>query len=92
MTTVVQVSKSPADRFSFMLEEVNTLSTVVAGQGAQMAVLNDQVMLTRCQMFEETAGRINSDNLSHFMVMGAPYLPLSEGLQERLHDQVPLYI
>ena len=71
-----------------MMEEINTLSTVVAGQGAEMAILNDQVMLTRCQMFEETCGRVNSDNLNHFMVMGAPYLPLSDGLQTLLRDQV----
>ena len=71
-----------------MLDEFNALSAVVAGQGAEMAIMNDQVMLTRCQMFEETCGRINSDNLNHFMVMGAPYLPLSDGLQELLRKQV----
>ena len=71
-----------------MLEELNALSTVVASHGAEMAILNDQVMLTRCQMFEETCGRVNSDNLHHFMVMGAPYLPLSDGLQELLRKQV----
>ena len=85
----VQASKAPSDRFSFMLDEFNLLSAVVADQGAEMAILNDQVMLTRCQMFEETCGRVNTDNLNHFMVMGAPYLPLGEGLQDRLRKQVP---
>ena len=64
------------------------MSTVMASQGAEMVVLKDQVLLTRCQMLEETCGRINSDNLHHFMVMGAPYFPLSEGLQALLRDQV----
>ena len=86
-----QTSKAPAERFTFMLDEFNALSAVVAGQGAEMAILNDQVMLTRCQMSEETCGRVNSDNLNHFMVMGAPYLPLSDGLQDQLRKQVISY-
>ena len=71
-----------------MLDELNTLSTVVAGQGAEMAILNDQVMLTRCQMFEENCGRVNTDNLHHFMIMGAPYIPLCDGIQDLLRQKV----
>lgn len=90
MTATVQASKHPSDRFSFLLDEVNALSAVIAGQGAEMSILNDQVLLTRCQMFEESCGRVNTDNLNHFMVMGAPYLPLSDGLQDLLRSQVML--
>ena len=70
------------------MDEFNSLSAVVTGQGAELAILNDQVMVTRCQMYEENCGRVNVDNLNHFMVMGAPYLPLCDGLQELLRKQV----
>ena len=88
MTSDAISSKTPRDRFSFLLEEVNTLSTVVAGHGAQLSILNDQIMVTRCQMYEERCGRINQDNLDHFLIMGAPYYPLSEQLQALLKKQV----
>ena len=88
LTSVAQASKTPSDRFTFLLDEFNVMSAVVASQGAQMDLINDQVMVTQCRMFEETCGRINSDNLNHFMVMGAPYFPICDGLQELLRKQV----
>jgi len=77
------------DRFCFLMEEFNALSSLVAGCTTQVSTLGDSLLLTRCQMYEETCGRINESNLSHFMVMGAPYLPLSENIQEQLKQKVP---
>lgn len=88
MTTLA--SKDPKDRFNFLVDEVSSLSTVVSGHGAQLSVLNDQMMVTRCQMYEESCGRINQDNLNRFLIMGAPYLPLSDNVQDLLKKQVPL--
>ena len=82
------LSKNPKDRFNLLLGEVSSLSAVVSGQGAQLSVLNDQMLITRCQMYEDTCGRINQENLSHFMVMGAPYYALAENIQDTLKKQV----
>ena len=37
-------SPNPIDRFSFVIEEVNSISSVVSAQGAQLAVLSDQLL------------------------------------------------
>ena len=81
-------SKNPKDRFGFLLDEVTALSTVVSGHGAQLSVLNDQMVVTRCQLYEDNCGRVNTENLSHFMVMGAPYYPLTNEIQTTLKQQV----
>jgi len=81
-------SSNPLERFSFVIEEVNTISGIVAAQGAQLSVLSDQLLVTRCQMHEEGCGRVNTDNLHHFMLMGVPYLPLGPDIQTRLKQQV----
>ena len=82
-------SPDPLVRFNFLLEETNALSGIVASHGAQLAVLSDQLLVTRCQILEENCGRINSDNLHHFIIMGGPYLPLGSDIQARLKKQVP---
>lgn len=81
-------SKNPKDRFKFLLDEVNLLSTVVSSHGSQLSVLSDQMVVTRCQLYEDNCGRINQENLNRFMVMGAPYFPLSNDLQDKLKQQV----
>ena len=82
-------SGSSADRFSFLLEEVNALTGVVASHGAQLSVLSDELLTTRCQLLEETCGRINTDNLRHVIILGGPYLALGTDIQTRLKKQVP---
>jgi len=81
-------SKNPVDRFSFLLEEVNSLSVTVSSQGTQLAVLANDLLVTRCQMLEENCGRVNSDNLHHFIVLGCPFFPLTNTLQDQLRQQV----
>jgi len=71
-----------------LLEEFNNLSGIVAGCTVQVSSLHDQLMVTRCQLYEDTCGRINESNLSHIMVMGAPYFPVSANVQEQLKQQV----
>ena len=68
--------------------EVAALSAVVSGQGTELSILKDQVMVTRCQMYEETCGRINQENLNRFMIMGARFHPLSDSMQDVLKKQV----
>ena len=70
--------------------EVSSLSAVVSGHGAQLSVLSDQMIVTRCQMYEDNCGRINQENLNRFMIMGAPYFPLTENIQDTLKKQVCL--
>ena len=81
-------SSDPADRFSFLMSEINTVTGVLASHGAQISALSDQLLVTRCQILEENCGRINTDNLRHVMVIGGPYLPLGTDIQERLKKQV----
>ena len=81
-------SSSPIDRFTFLSEEINSISGVVTAHGAQLAVLTDQLLVARCQMYEESCGRVNNDNLHHFMLMGVPYLALGQDIQARLKQQV----
>ena len=88
MTLTTLSSKNPQDRFTFLINEVGTLSTIVAGNSAQISILNDQMVVTRCQMYEDNCGRVNQDNLNRFLIMGAPYYPLSDNLQEQLKKQV----
>ena len=85
-------SKAPKDRFNFLMGEIGALSAVVSGQGTQLSVLNDQVTVTRCQVYEETCGRINYENLNHFMITGAQYHPLSDNMQEVLKKQVNFFV
>ena len=83
-------SGSQVEQFSFLLEEVNAMSGIVASHGAQLSVLSDELLTTRCQLLEETCGRINTGNLRHVILIGAPYLPLGTDIQNRLKKQVLL--
>ena len=85
-------SPNPMDRFSFLMEDFNALSGIVSSHGAQLSVLTNQLLITRCQMHEESCGRVNTDNLHHFMLMGVPYLPLGTDIQTRLKQQVGTYL
>ena len=87
-TLTTLLSKNPKDRFNFLMGEVSSLSAVVSGHGAQLSVLSDQMIVTRCQMYEDNCGRINQENLNRFMIMGAPYFPLTENIQDTLKKQV----
>ena len=88
LTLTTLLSKNPQDRFTFLLNEIGSLSTVVAGHSSQISVLNDQMVVTRCQLYEDNCGRVNQDNLNRFLIMGAPYYPLSDNLQDLLKKQV----
>lgn len=82
-------SKNPLDRFSFLVTELATVSGVANSAVAQLSALQDQVLVNACKFQEETDGRINTDNLDHLMVLGAPFLPSGDGdLQDRLKAQV----
>jgi len=63
------------------------VSTVVASHGAQIAMLADELTLTRAAHAEEMDGRINVENLHRLMILGGPYLE-GEDLQDRLKQQV----
>jgi len=84
-------SDSQADQFTYLVEENSALSTVVAGHEALLSVLRDDVLLTRCQMYEEGCGRINVDNLNRFLILGAPFIVFSAVLQDHLKQQVSIH-
>jgi len=75
------------DRFSFIVDEINSLSGVVVSHGAQISALHDELMLTRASHAEEVDGRINTENLSHLMILGGPFLE-GDDLSARLKQQV----
>lgn len=87
----IAATEGPTDGFDFLSNSMVALSSVVASHDLQIRVLTDQLLLTRCQQAEEVCGRENVDNLNRFIVIGAPYLPLSEQLQSKLRSQVCLY-
>jgi len=71
-----------------MMDEMSSLSVVVASHGAQLSILNDQMIVTRCQMYEDNCGRINQENLNRFLLMWAPSYPLTDQMQDLLKKQV----
>lgn len=64
------------------------MSSTLNAHEVQIKMLTDQVVLSRCQQAEEACGRINSDNLNRLIIVGGPFLPLSEQLQAKLKSQV----
>lgn len=74
------------DRYTFNL--LVGVSATVASHEIQLKLLSDQLLMTRCQHYEETCGRQNADNLNRFIIVGAPFLPQSDQLQARLKSQV----
>jgi len=87
MLTSLTTERSPSDRFSFLVEELNTLSGVVTSHGAQLSILSDELMVTRASHAEEVDGRINTENLNHLMILGGPFLE-GDDLSARLKQQV----
>jgi len=85
----LSTERSASDRFSFLVEELSTVSTIVASHGTQIAMLADELTLTRAAHAEEIDGRVNVENLHRLMILGGPYLEGAD-LQERLKQQVTL--
>jgi len=85
----ISSSKDPADRFNFLVGEVNSLSGVVVSHGAQISMLTDELMATKASHAEEMDGRINTENLNHLMILGGPFIE-ADDLQARLVQQVCL--
>jgi len=80
-------TRPAGDKFSFLVEEISSLSGVVACHGAQLSVLADELMVTRAAHAEEVDGRINFENLNHLIIIGGPFLD-GDDLQNRLKQQV----
>jgi len=79
--------RTAGDRFSFLIEEISSISTVVAGHGAQISALTNELVLTRAAHAEEMDGRINTDNLNRLVILGAPFLD-GDDLQAQLKQKV----
>lgn len=84
----ITANEGPHDGFNFLSDTLVTVSSTVAAHDVQLKLLQDQLLLTRCQHAEEACGRENVDNLNRFVIIGAPYLSLSENLQAKLRSQV----
>jgi len=88
MLISLTTTRSAADRFTFLVDEVNSLSGIVTAHGAQLSILSDELMYTRASHAEEMDGRINTENLNHLMILGGPFLE-GDNLSDRLKEQVP---
>ena len=75
-------------QFNYLVQEVSNLSSVVTGIEVRQSAIEGQFMTSLCRAAEEFCGRINFENLSSFMVIGGPYLPLSDSIQAQLKRQV----
>lgn len=84
----ISANEGPSAGFELLSNSVITMSTTLVAHELQIRILTDQLMLTRCQQAEEACGRINVDNLNRMIIVGGPYLPLSEQLQAKLRSQV----
>lgn len=84
----IAASEGPTDGFVYLSESLVQVTSTVAAHDLHIKLLKDQLLLTRCQHAEETCGRENVDNLNRFVIIGAPYLPLSDQLQAKLRSQV----
>jgi len=87
MLLQVSSSRNPADRFSFFVDEISSMSGTVVAHSAQISMLMDELMYTKASQAEEYDGRINTENLHHLMILGGPFLE-GDGLQGRLVAQV----
>lgn len=79
-------------RFNYLTEEVSNLSSTITGVEVRQAALENQFLTSLCRSAEELCGRINFENLSNFVVIGGPYLPLSDSIQAQLKRQVYLFM
>ena len=76
------------DAFKYLSNNIVELTATVASHELQMRVLHDQLAITRCMHAEEACGRVNVDNLNRLIIVGGPFLQLSEQLQAKLKSQV----
>jgi len=91
MVDRVRRSKNPNDRFSFLLSELNDQSGALVSTLTKVAALEDKALISSCRFYEEMDGRINTDNLHHLMILGAPFLS-GDDLQDQLKQQVALIV
>jgi len=83
----VKKSKNAADRFSFLVSEINEQSGLLASTMTKVSTLEDASMISSCRFYEEMDGRVNTEDLNHLMVLGAPYLS-GDDLPSMLKKQV----
>lgn len=84
----ISASEGPSIGFKHVSDGLITVSSTLAAHELQIKILTDQLMITRCQHSEEACGRINVDNLNRLIIVGGPYLSLSDQLQAKLRSQV----
>lgn len=87
----VSANEGPTDGFDYLSESLVSVTSTLTAHDVQIKVMRDQLLLTRCQHAEEVCGRENVDNLNRFVIIGAPFLPLSDQLQAKLRSQVERY-
>jgi hypothetical protein len=56
--------------------------------GHEVRALKEKNRLKTCRDFEESEGRINSDNLHRFIVIGGPHFEANPDPQDKLVNQV----
>lgn len=88
----ISASEGPTDGFNLLSAGMVTMSTTLVAHDLQIKLLSDQLLVSRCQQAEETCGRVNVDNLNRLIIVGGPYLSLSENLQAKLRSQVSIVI
>lgn len=84
--------EDPSNTYEYTSSVVVALSATVASHQIQIKQLSDRLLLTACQHAEESCGRVNTDSLNRFVIIGAPYLEQSDQLQSRLKSQVCFFI
>jgi hypothetical protein len=82
----------PAEQFSYLAEAIGIWSNLSTQTDYRVRVLEHRDRQKTCRDYEEDEGRFNTDMLDRFVVIGGPAIPLGEGMQALLVQQVYLVI
>jgi hypothetical protein len=79
---------STPDQFAHLSTAVSYISDQQVQTTYRVSILESKERAKACENLEEKEGRINSDLLNHFVLIGAPFVPAGPDMQAQLVSQV----
>ncbi len=78
----------PDEQFAYLTEAIGVVSGQQSQSSFRLSLLENSNKVKTCRDHEEDEGRINTDLLNRFIIVGGPLIPAGDDLQDLLIPQV----